>query len=1130
MPLLIVQLSDIHLQSNANPVEGRLPKLLAAISSIRPLPNACLVLATGDIAYSGESEQYARAVTFFSDLKVGLLELGFKSVVLNFIPGNHDCLLPKDELELRSAMVEGARTRIQTSHPDPAFLRNLLAPQNAYFDFQRQFDGRDLSYIEKICRAQTLTLGSKTVRLISINTALLSQRDEVAGSLYVPQALIEPVLEERSDADATICVYHHPDNWFEPNFRREFRKLVEGAAHLIFTGHEHRQDDHWTEASTGEHTAYIEADPLQDRAYPKTSGFNCLVVDFERSIQVYYHFRWKGDFYQAVVDGKEHPARLSEKSLFRFEPTTKMIEFLSEDDFGFTHPRKSDLKLADLFVYPSLSVTSSQPAERTVVLGPAVPEYLFKEQCVYIYGQDRGGKTSLLKVLYTDLIATTNRVPLYLAGASLPTDAGTPLYSVIDSAVRTQYGEDAVERYRQLQIEKRVVFIDDFHKSRLKTADKQVVVGELRKFFGLVIVVSNKFPDLQDYELELYKNESTFTRMLTIKEMPPSARATLVDKWLTLGTKQEASATDQARESLKEQNLLSDLIRRRALPSLPYLILGVLQIRHTKREDIADPGSFGYLFQGLVIDALSITSNRPHIDRKEGILRRFAYSLFRRGDDGGSKQDYDAAVASYTKEIRIRVDGEAIYADLIAARVLKEVDGRVSFRHSYFFHYFVAKQLLDGIDSDSPAEARAVLEGMTDRPLASSNKVTLMFFLFFRKRDPIIDRLVQQASEIFADEEIADMVEDVKFLDKGTKALQEAVINETVDLKAEEAKRLETEDREEEQNAKTDAESQIDVDYSSALDFATKLHFANARMELLGQVIRSFSGTLDGAKKQQILEAVFRLGLRTLHAIIGTLENFASSSSVFTAEIGDKQQRADIESLIDRVLGLLARLHCLSSLLNLSRAVGVSDIEESFEDALHEVGNTCATDLLELAGVSGDIRGATGYVMAEGCVHPPGERYEALAGALDDAASPLAPVPAFVRSLRSVVERTNPAGADSPITEHRSTTLTSIAGKLRNAGLSAEALEVALIQVNADRCAPPLPTEEVRSIPSHAVAWKLPEAAPEIVWSRGAATISAGPSTPAEPLDWRTRYHTLEDLETVEPATFMWKASSIVTQ
>jgi len=950
MRLLIVQLSDIHFQATSNPIEDRIDKLASAILAIVPRPEGCLVLVTGDISYSGEPGQFSRASSFFDGLR-RLLEVGFgaANVKFDYIPGNHDCILPKDEVEVRSAIVDGARERITVATPDTGFLRSLLSAQEAFFEFYSTMTGKTLAYAERICRSEVIELATKHIRLISLNSALLSQREEKAGTLYLPESLLNAVTASEADVDATVCVYHHPSNWFEPNFHRRFRKSVEASAHLVFTGHEHQQDDHWTEASSGEHTAYIEADALQDRAYPKKSGFNCLVIDFTQRTQSYYHYRWKGDMYAPVMNGKLHSTTFDEKSSHRFDNTQKFVEFLTEDDFGFSHPTHSDLKLADFFTFQPLSINSTKNDSSNTVPGSGVAGYLYAEPCVHIHGQERAGKTSLLKMLYSGLIQDSAKIPVLLQGAALPSEIGDPLYKVIDGAVRAQYGESSIERFRQLSRSQRVIMIDDFHKSKLKGASRAAVIVALKNYSSTVIVTSNELPEVADYEPELTSAMPLFSKTVTVKELPPSSRAEIVDKWLRLGQLEERDEATHIRESQREQNFLSELIRTRALPSLPYLVVGVLQIRLNKRAEVSDPGSFGYLFQRLVIDALNITkSAKPHIDRKEGILRRFAFNLFRSGENGGSKADYDAAVASYAHDIRIKVDGEAIYADLIIAKVLMAQDGRITFRHSYFFHFFVAKQLLDDVDSASPDEARTILNDMADRPLTASNQLTLMFFLFFKKRDPIIDRLIMQADQVFQDEPMSDIANDVRFIDEGIKVLQEAQFQETVDIKAEATKRLGAQDKAEE-NKSSLAPPSSENPYSAALNIPVKLQFAVARMELLGQVVRSFSGSLDGPRKQEILEGVFKLGLRSLHATLGVLADYSLQFTPYLERIEDKDNRERITELFNRLIALLARLYCDSTLLNISRAVGVSDIEEAYEAAIAGVGDTCATQLLELA-------------------------------------------------------------------------------------------------------------------------------------------------------------------------------------
>lgn len=174
-----------------------------------------------------------------------------------------------------------------------------------------------------------------------------------------------------------------------------------------------------------------------------------------------------------------------------------------------------------------------------------------------------------------------------------------------------------------------------------------------------------------------------------------------------------------------------------------------------------------------------------------------------------------------------------------------------------------------------------------------------------------------------------------------------------------------------------------------------------------------------------------------------------------------------------------------------------------FSGAVPDVG------LWRLNGCEGQIKSLGGYVMAAGCIHPDSKQpYEVVWD------NPLAPTPPEVRALKKP-ETPGKADDGGPITANRNVTLTSIAGKLRNAGLSREAIEAALLQVNADRCAPPLEEEEVQQIAKHAAEWRVPE--PEPV-----AVIGTGKSTePQAPRDWRALFHTKEEMENAPPISFL---------
>jgi putative DNA primase/helicase len=159
---------------------------------------------------------------------------------------------------------------------------------------------------------------------------------------------------------------------------------------------------------------------------------------------------------------------------------------------------------------------------------------------------------------------------------------------------------------------------------------------------------------------------------------------------------------------------------------------------------------------------------------------------------------------------------------------------------------------------------------------------------------------------------------------------------------------------------------------------------------------------------------------------------------------------------------------------------------------------------------SGDIRGATGYVLAAGSVHPSGERYETLTDA------PIASVPEYVRNLRAPERIERVLTTHEPITEWRNDAMARILGKARDGGLSDELLRAHALEVNETRMRPPLDEDELERIIGNACKWAVGELEPQAVIGKTRA-----PESPPEPIDWRTRYMTEVAYLNVKPPEFL---------
>jgi hypothetical protein len=161
-----------------------------------------------------------------------------------------------------------------------------------------------------------------------------------------------------------------------------------------------------------------------------------------------------------------------------------------------------------------------------------------------------------------------------------------------------------------------------------------------------------------------------------------------------------------------------------------------------------------------------------------------------------------------------------------------------------------------------------------------------------------------------------------------------------------------------------------------------------------------------------------------------------------------------------------------------------------------------------LAGVF-EFKQSRLQVVAEGSTHPCGATYRVI----DD--SPIIPLPdelmaALVRLyLDGKAQETREAG---PVEGGRNNYLTSVGGKLREAGLSRDALELALLQHNEDVCQPPLDDDEVRRIAASVARYSVPAPVGEVTIGK-----------PDAPKDWRELFHSRDAMLNAPPITFLIK-------
>ena len=130
MRLVILHLSDIHVNSADDGILARAGKIADAIRVRLADATECAIAISGDVAYAGLEAQYYLAVGFIADLtaQIGTYLGGEEHLHIVMIPGNHDCDLSHGG-EARNLIVAPVRDRV-----DESIIQIATGVQGAFFE------------------------------------------------------------------------------------------------------------------------------------------------------------------------------------------------------------------------------------------------------------------------------------------------------------------------------------------------------------------------------------------------------------------------------------------------------------------------------------------------------------------------------------------------------------------------------------------------------------------------------------------------------------------------------------------------------------------------------------------------------------------------------------------------------------------------------------------------------------------------------------------------------------------------------------------------------------------------------------------------------------------------------------
>ena len=198
-----------------------------------------LIIVTGDIAFSGQPQQYAQAHEWLTRLRTA----AGGTPRLFLVPGNHDVDRAQAKPIAASALHEALRRepkKLDELLAAPSQMQPLWPKLSAYAEFAKRAGSPSLTaelpfYSEEV----SCGLSGKLI-VVGLNTALLSLDDQDSEkTLCLGRGQRLNAIEKQPSEALLLVLQHHPPEWLLDG--TDLSALLQQRRHIQFSGHVHIQ-------------------------------------------------------------------------------------------------------------------------------------------------------------------------------------------------------------------------------------------------------------------------------------------------------------------------------------------------------------------------------------------------------------------------------------------------------------------------------------------------------------------------------------------------------------------------------------------------------------------------------------------------------------------------------------------------------------------------------------------------------------------------------------------------------------------------------------------------------------------------------------------------------------------------
>jgi len=627
------------------------------------------------------------------------------------------------------------------------------------------------------------------------------------------------------------------------------------------------------------------------------------------------------------------------------------IDYINKiNDIGFkiTHPNKGYLSLDDIFIYPAIEKYNED--DSNYISSEKILIDRDEHRKCLIFGDDISGKTSLAYTLQRKL--NNNNVVLYINSSEIKSSDEPKFNNLLIRKFEEQYDNNTtyVDFFKNLLIKEKeniVLIIDDYDLVNIKKYDSQIAfLKYINDSFKNVIIFVNKRVEIEltarSESIEILNNFNIFR----LKQLGYLLRDNLIDKWIKLDDNDDLSESEYIEKKDNITKIINVTVGSSFIPTYPVYILTMLQFVDDASKLKIQGSSYAELYGYLVNKALFNVNTKPEeLDLLHTYLSKLAFHLFKNRKRVLSDDEIKDFYNEYSKDMDIDKKFDNIHMLLLKSKILKLDDGVYQFNHNYSYYFFTAKYLADNINQENII---LEIDNIIDKLYTNEFANIILFLIHHSKDSHIINKILEQGKKIFINDDIYSILPEQTKKINGL--IEEEIKLSLDDRKPDDYRKKELEEKDNINSKKSKEKKETKEEFKDErYNLFENLNLSFKLIEIQGQILKNYFGSLNSEQKQEILSSIYNLGLRSLGAL---LKDFESFQEALTKEIKDRitekkmYSEGDIVNIINKMLFTFSGGITMTFIKKISDSIASKDLFLPI-DKIDKKYNTPASKLIE---------------------------------------------------------------------------------------------------------------------------------------------------------------------------------------